>query len=60
MKEYICRVKVIEGISKKTGKPYRFTKLEIDTEEYGTVDLDLDTRNTRAGFILDVLARKEN
>lgn len=49
----------IEGVSKKTNKPYKMYKLTIDTEEFGEVDIVLDTRTDRAGIVLAMLDRKE-
>lgn len=49
----------IEGVSKKTNKPYKMYKLTIDTEEFGEVDITLDTRTNRAGIVLAMLDRKE-
>lgn len=49
---------VREGVSKKTGKPYSIPYISIDTP-YGVVEINLDTRNDRAGIILDMIARKE-
>lgn len=49
---------VREGISKKTGKAYCIPYVSIETP-YGVVEINLDTRNDRAGIILDMIARKE-
>lgn len=48
-----------EGVSKKTGKPYRMTCIRVATDEYGELDVVLDTNRDRAGIVLDVIARKE-
>lgn len=53
-----CELVVREGISKKTGKPYRMTILRVLTD-FGEQDVVLDTRADRAGIVLDMLARKE-
>lgn len=50
---------VREGISKKTGKAYRIPYISIETP-YGVVEVNLDTRNDRAGIILEMLSRKED
>lgn len=49
---------VREGISKKTGNPYSIPFISIETP-YGVIEVNLDTRNDRAGIILDMIARKE-
>lgn len=51
-----ARLVVAEGTS-KNGKEYRLTKVIINTELYGEVEILLDTRHDRAGIILDMLAR---
>lgn len=56
--DLICSLVVKEGISSKTGKEYRIVFLEIPTE-YGDVEVVLNTRNDRAGIVLDMLSRKE-
>lgn len=48
-----------EGVSKKTGKPYRMTCIRVATDDYGELDVVLDTNRDRAGIVLDVIARKE-
>lgn len=53
-----CDLMVREGISKKTGAPYRMTLLRVHTE-FGFCDVVLDTRSDRAGIVLDMIARKE-
>ena len=47
---------IAEGTS-KAGKAYKLTKLVVNTELYGEVEIILDTRHDRAGIILDMLAR---
>lgn len=56
--ELPCELVVREGVSKKTGKPYRMTMLRVLTE-FGECEVMLDTRADRAGIVLDMLARKE-
>jgi hypothetical protein len=56
--ELPCELVVREGISKKSGKPYRMTILRVLTN-FGVQDVVLDTRTDRAGIVLDMLARKE-
>ena len=56
--ELPCDLIVREGVSKKTGKPYRMTMLRVLTD-YGELDVVLDTRADRAGIVLDMIARKE-
>lgn len=62
MDNYICDLPCIlvvrEGVSKKTGKPYRLTILKISTE-LGVCELVLNTFGDRAGMMLDIIARKE-
>lgn len=47
---------VKEGVSKKTGNSYRMTFLVVHTEIYGDVEILLDTKNDRAGILLDLFA----
>jgi hypothetical protein len=54
-----CTLSVKKGVSKKTNKEYRMTVLVISTEEFGDLEVVLDTRNDRAGILLDTIARKE-
>lgn len=58
IKEIPCLLVVREGVSKKSGRPYRMTMLRVTTE-FGVHDVVLNTRSDRAGFVLDILARKE-
>lgn len=51
-----AKLMVAEGTS-KAGKKYRLTKLVVDTELYGEVEILLDTRHDRAGIVLDMLAK---
>lgn len=51
-----ARLVVTEGTS-KAGKRYKLTKLMVNTELYGDVEILLDTHHDRAGIILDMLAR---
>lgn len=61
MEKYItdlnAKLVVVEGTSAKSGKQYRMTKLKIETELYGEVEIVLDTRHDRAGIVLDMIAR---
>lgn len=58
-----CYVVKKEGISAKTYKPYKMYVLVVETEQFGDVEIVLDSRTSRAGIILSLLAdneRKEN
>lgn len=55
--EMMATLKVKEGVSTKTNKPYRMTMLVVHTEEYGDVEILLNTRTDRAGIVLDMVAR---
>lgn len=57
--EYEVKAKLValEGVSKKTNKPYRLVKLVVDTELFGNVEIMLDTHHDRSGIVLDMLAR---
>lgn len=57
--ETTCELVVREGVSKRTTKPYRMLVLRVDAEEYGPVEILLDTFRDRAGVVLDMLSRKE-
>lgn len=57
-----CYVVKKEGVSAKTGKPYKMYVLVVETEQFGDVEIVLDTRASRAGIVLSLLAdnvRKE-
>lgn len=57
---FSCDVIVKEGISKKSGMPYKMYVLVIHTITFGDVEILLDTRSSRAGIVLAMLAdRKE-
>lgn len=51
-----AKLVIAEGTS-KAGKTYKLTKLVVNTELYGEVEILLDTRHDRAGIILDMLAK---
>lgn len=48
----------VEGVSKKTGKPFSMLKLRVESG-FGDVDIMLDTVRDRSGIVLDMVARKE-
>lgn len=50
-------IEVREGTSKKSGKDYKMTFLVIHTDYYGDVEILLDTKNDRAGILLELLTR---
>lgn len=55
-----CRIKKREGISRKTGKEYRMYVLVIETDEFGEIEVVLNTHTDRAGIILSTIYdRKE-
>lgn len=45
----------ITGISNRTGKPYTLYKLRVNAENYGDVEIMLNTFTDRAGIILSML-----
>lgn len=51
-----CDLIVREGVSKKTGNPYRMYLLRVNAGDYGTAEILLDTRQDRGGILLSVLA----
>lgn len=57
--EFTCELVVREGVSSRTQKPYRMLLLKVDADEYGPVEILLDTFKDRAGIVLDMLSRKE-
>lgn len=58
MCDMLARLVRVEGVSKRTGKPYSMLKLRVYTD-FGKVDFVLDTARDRNGIILDMVARKE-
>lgn len=54
-----CYVVKKEGVSAKTNKPYKMYVLVVETEQFGDVEIVLDTRTSRAGIVLSLLEDNE-
>lgn len=59
MAAFDCYVVAKQGISSKTGKPYFFKVLRVDTGEYGEVEIPLDTKTDRGGIVLDLITKRK-
>lgn len=55
--KYEAEIAVKVGISSKTNKPYRIPVVIIKDTPYGDIELNVDTRTTRGGILIDILTK---